>query len=92
MRKSSPSEPITKPWPPKSRHMNGGYPVAPADPIDRMEAARTELKSYTDDDPEYTGQFDVSKEGARVKGPPWLILGVGVLMLAAFVAWLYLRR
>jgi hypothetical protein len=50
---------------------------------------RAELPSYTDE--EETSQASIGKEGIKVKAPPWALLGLAVLALAAFLAWLRFR-
>lgn len=67
-------------------------PPSPADdPLDRLHNARQKLKSFTDE-PEDTGQFDVSKSGLQARGiPSWAMglfagaVALGLLVLA--VAW-----
>lgn len=78
----------------KSRNMNGGsvLPPSPADdPLDRLDSVRERLKSASDDT-EDTGQFDVSKAGAKASGIPRWAMGlfavlVGVGVAAAGTAW-----
>lgn len=61
---------------------NARVPVSDKPP--GSEPYRAEMDSVS--------EVTLGKEGIKVKGaPPWLLLGLGALALAAFVAWLRLR-
>jgi len=84
-----------KPTSPKSPVSNGRYaqqaPSPADDPLDRLARARGELQSVTDD-PEDTGQFDVSKSGLQAKGIPKWAMGViagGIAAAIVLVALAY---
>lgn len=76
--------------------MNGSLPSD--SPLEKAEATRRRLLSQPDSQPpdaEDTGQFEVSREGLKVKGVPWWATGiavVGLVLLAALFVWLKWRR
>ncbi len=70
---------------------NGSDPF-PDDPLDRLAAARAELRSVSDDDAEDTGQFHISRSSVRAEGlPKWSIglvgAAVAVALLVLAIAW-----
>lgn len=50
---------------------------------------RSQLPSYTDENE--ISEVTVGKEGIKAKAPPWTLLGLALLALAAFLAWLRFR-
>lgn len=50
---------------------------------------RAQLPSYTDENE--VSEVTIGKEGVKAKAPPWTLLGLAVLALAAFLAWLRFR-
>lgn len=58
-----------------------------------IDQARTPGSEPYREEMDSVSEVSLGKEGVKVKGaPPWLILGLGALGLAAFVAYLWLRR
>jgi hypothetical protein len=50
---------------------------------------RAQLPSYTDENE--ISEVTIGKEGVKAKAPPWTLLGLALLALAAFMAWLRFR-
>lgn len=78
-----------KPTSPKSPNLNGRYSQQEAsgadDPLDTLAAARAQLKSVSDET-EDTGQFDVSKAGAKASGIPKWAMGLFAVLIGVGVA------
>jgi len=57
---------------------------------DKLDAAR-ELAPYREE-MDSVSEVTLGKDGLRAKGPPWVLIVISVLVFAAFVAWLLIRR
>ncbi len=56
----------------------------------KLDAVR-ELAPYREE-MDSVSEVTLGKEGLRAKGPPWVLIVISVLVFAAFVAWLLIRR
>lgn len=58
--------------------------------LDKVPLPR-DLPAYRED-MDSVSEVTLGKEGLKAKGPPWVLLAISLICLAAFVAWLVVRR
>ncbi len=58
--------------------------------LDRVPLSR-DLPAYREE-MDSVSEVTLGKDGLKAKGPPWVLIVISVLVFAAFVAWLLIRR